>query len=165
MHTDAMEVLYRQYYFPLYIYALSLCKHKETAEDLVSASFEKAFCMEELEGMKVKYWLITVCRNLWIDKQRKRNRAHQLLSFFSFSEGEGEPLEQVIQNERFQRLYVQIGKLPRHYQEVLVLHYFTGASLAEISKITGTSYANVKVLIFRARIKLKKFLEEDSYEF
>lgn len=163
MDQKQMYELYQKYYSSVYIYALSLCKRKESAEDLVSETFIKAFSIDDTEGMKLKYWLLTVCRNLWIDKLRKSKLRQQPLQ--PLISEEEDPLLQLLKEERRRRLYRSIRKLPGHSAEILILYYFTGASLTEIASILQISYTNAKTILFRARIKLKKLFEEDDYEF
>ena len=43
MNSEILEDLYKKYYNIAYIYTFSLCRNKETAEDIASAAFEKAY--------------------------------------------------------------------------------------------------------------------------
>lgn len=43
MESDVLRELYEKYHQKAYLYVLSLCRDKETAEDIVSEGFEKAF--------------------------------------------------------------------------------------------------------------------------
>lgn len=164
MEKDLLEELYLKYASSLYLYALSLCRHKETAEDLVSSSFEKAFLYENIEGGQLKYWLLTVCRNLWIDKLRRRKLCEKKSTLLTAPDEE-DPLSSILLDERDRKLYEHIRRLPKPSQELLILHYFTGISVKEIAALLGIGYSNAKISLFRARIQLKRYLEEDDYEF
>ena len=47
MESDVLRELYEKYHQKAYLYVLSLCRDKETAEDIVSEGFEKAFLTVE----------------------------------------------------------------------------------------------------------------------
>ena len=61
-----------------------------------------------------------------------------------------------------------ILKLPEAQKEALVLREYQELSYEEISSIMGCSKENVKILIFRARerlrIELSSFFKEDHHE-
>ena len=73
MLQDEWKLIYETYYRPLYLYALSLARNKDDAEDLLQETFVKAFLSYE-GGSGIKYWLITVLRNEFYSVQRKRKR-------------------------------------------------------------------------------------------
>lgn len=166
MHKDILEQLYKKYYHTAYIYVLSLCKDSHLAEDIVSDAFVKAYLSFPDKNTNFKYWLLVVCRNLFLDFARKKNRFsdEDILQFSNTLKTES--FEScVITSERNRILYKGIMCLPKNYREILILHYFSGLSLFEISKILNLSPGNIKTTIFRARVKLKSILEENGYEF
>ena len=59
-------------------------------------------------------------------------------------------------------LYRAISLLPDAQKEAVTLFYFSGLSVQSISEITGKSETNTKVLLCRAREKLRKILEEEQ---
>lgn len=74
MHADALEALYRDHYRAALLYALSLCGDRDLAEDLVSDAFEAALLTLDDSHPSVRYWLLRVCRHLWLDELRRRKR-------------------------------------------------------------------------------------------
>ena len=74
MHADALEALYRDHYRAALLYALSLCGDRALAEDLVSDAFEAALLTLDDSHPSVRYWLLRVCRHLWLDELRRRKR-------------------------------------------------------------------------------------------
>jgi RNA polymerase sigma-70 factor (ECF subfamily) len=164
MHSDILDLLYQKYYKDAYIYTLSLCKNKVTAEDIVSDAFIKAFITMNKDENRFKFWLLIVCRNLWIDKVRKEKH-------LSYNEPDIDIYSQVntemqlINKERNQILYNCIMSLQKNYSEILILHYYLNLSLYDIAKIMNLTENNTRILIYRARNKLKSKLEEIEYEF
>ena len=72
---------------------------------------------------------------------------------------DSDPADQLIKAEEYRALYHALSLLQSNYKEVLVLYYFEGMSVKEISAITGDSTDSVKVTMHRARQKLKSLLE------
>ena len=68
--------------------------------------------------------------------------------------------EKVIEDEEYRALYRAIALLKDNYREVILLYYFDELSVSEIAGITEQSVQNVKVLMYRARMKLKEILED-----
>ena len=73
---------------------------------------------------------------------------------------EADLAEKVIEDEEYRALYRAIALLKDSYREVILLYYFDELSVSEIAGITGQTVQNVKVLMYRARIKLKEILED-----
>ncbi len=164
MQPDILEALYKKYYHTAYIYTLSLCQNKHIAEDIVSEAFEKAILSLDEDKLYFKYWILAVCKNLWIDNlRRERKRASFLKTKDNIYEDSIESNLEV--KEKNDILHKSIMSLPLNYREVLTLHYFGNLPLIEISKLMKISNSNAKTMLFRARLKLKKVLEDFHYEF
>ena len=56
--SELLAELYGKYYHRAYLYALSLCREKSWAEDIVSEAFEKAMLTLEDGGQGFLYWLL-----------------------------------------------------------------------------------------------------------
>lgn len=164
MRDDILAELYRKYYHRAYLYALSLCGEKSWAEDIASEAFEKALLTLEDGGQGFLYWLLRVCRSLFLDEVRRRKRRPAE----EWQEAAGavpeDALAAVLKKEENQRLYRAIAALPGQYRELLVLFYFGGVSLKQAAAFLGMPYGAAKTAICRARVRLKKELEADDYD-
>lgn len=156
MKKEALENLFKKYYNEAKLYVLSLCHNVEIAEDVVSEAFYKAFVSVDEEKDSFKYWLLKVCRNCYFDYVRKNKKQVELTAD---SKCDDDPADKLIKAEEYRALYRALSILQPNYREVLLLYYFEGMSVKEISQITGESTDNVKVMMFRARQKLKSLLE------
>ncbi|TCK87878.1 RNA polymerase sigma-70 factor (ECF subfamily) [Natranaerovirga hydrolytica] len=165
MDADILEALYIKYYRTAYIYVFSLCKNKEMTEDIVSEAFEKAFITLDDEKRYFKYWLLVVCKNLWLDNIRKNKKIMNRPLEELFIKDNESALEKIIEKEKNLYIYKSIMKLQKNYQEILILFYYGNIPLADIAKLMNISRGNAKTIISRARKKLKIMLEEDGYEF
>ncbi len=163
MKKDELTKIYEQYYKELYLYAFSICKEPNAAQDMVSDTFFKAFLTIDKNTGSLKYWLLRVCRNNCMDYFRKKQKQYSCpieeLPLFV----EGTPLEQILQNEARQQLYIAISALPSSYREMVLLYYFWEMSTEEIASSLGLSGGAVRTLLYRARRKLRVFLEKEDY--
>lgn len=157
MKSDAIEALFKKHYNEALLYMLSLCKDRSTAEEIVSDAFFKALETSDGEIRNFKSWLLTVCRNLFYNEQRRR-RHHEELSD-ELSDERDALIDEIIRRDDYRALYRAIGLLPQIQAEVITLFYFDGLSVAEISSVTGKTADHVKVILFRAREALRKKLE------
>ena len=103
-----------------------------------------------------KFWLFKVCRNYYFDTLRKNKRLESISDDMPSCDS---LVEDVIQKEEYRALYKAISLLKDDYQEVVRLYYFDSMSVKEIASIVGQSTDNVKIQLYRARLKLKELLE------
>ena len=72
MDQEILEALYRRHYSAAILYCMSLCGDEHLAQDLVSDAFIKAYLSLPDEIPSFQYWLLRVCKNIWIDHLRKQ---------------------------------------------------------------------------------------------
>lgn len=156
--NDQMRKLYIKYYRELYLYAFSLCKNHHLAQDLTSDTFFKAYLSID-DVSYFKYWLFRVCKNLYLDFL-KHNREYSSDNIIKNTLSNNEtPLDKIIESEKNKCLYNLIINLNESYKEILILYYFCGFSLKEISESKNTTEGAAKTMLFRARKILKKEME------
>ena len=156
-----MERLYIKYHRELYLYAFSLCKNHHLAQDLTSDTFFKAYLSLD-DVSYFKYWLFRVCKNLYLDflKQNKEYSSENILE--NTLTDNKTALDKIIESEEKKHLYNLIINLHESYKEILILYYFCGFTLKEISMSRNTSEGAAKTMLFRARKKLRKELEGEN---
>ena len=162
MKPDVIDQLFSQYYNEALLYTISLCKNRTVAEDIVSNAFFKALTLSDDSIRDFKPWLLTVCRNEFISICRKNSRFTGDEIPEDLADSREEVIESVIRKEEYRSLYRAIELLPDAQKEAVTLFYFSGLSEKAISEITGKSETNTKVLLCRAREKLKKIMEEEQ---
>ncbi|MGH4124219.1 MAG: RNA polymerase sigma factor [Clostridium sp.] len=161
MKNDEFEILYNRYSTELYIYAISLCKDHNLSQDLVSETFCKALLSIDSSTKYIKFWMFRVCKNLYLDYLRKNKYLQDIDINFNKLLVEENALEKIILSEERRRIYYEVLKLQPSYKEIITLYYYCDLSLQEISSIVGISQGSARTLLFRARKKLKVFLEEE----
>ena len=72
MDHDVLEELYRRHYSAAMLYCVSLCGDEHMEQDFVSDAFVKACLSLPNDVPSFQYWLLRVCKNLWIDYLRKQ---------------------------------------------------------------------------------------------
>jgi RNA polymerase sigma factor (sigma-70 family) len=161
VNNDNFEILYKKYNRELYIYALSLCKDYHLSQDLVSETFFKALLSLDIGEGYIKYWLFRVCKNLYLDYIKKNSRLEDIELNANKLSVEDDTLDKIILNEERRRIYYEVLSLQPSYKEIVILFYYCNLSLKEISEVAGISQGAARTLLFRARKKLKEFLEEE----
>lgn len=162
MKSDIIDQLFSQYYNEALLYTISLCRNRTVAEDIVSDAFFKALTLADNSIRDFKPWLLTVCRNEFISACRKSSRFTGEEIPEDLPDDREEVIEGIIRREEYRSLYRAIGLLPDAQKEVVTLFYFSGLPIRSISDITGKSETNIKVLLCRARDKLRTVMEEDQ---
>jgi RNA polymerase sigma-70 factor (ECF subfamily) len=138
-------------------FAVFLTRNRDSAKDLVSEVIVLGFdSYEKLKNVSsFKSYLFTICIRAFY-KLKKRNQ-----NFDSFEENELEGFYSDSNADYLYDvglLYSAIDKLKSKEKEVLILAELMGYKHREIAEILKLSEANVKVIVFRAKQKLKELL-------
>lgn len=163
MDTDILEELYRKYYGPAILYCLRLCGDRDLAQDLVADAFVKAYLSLPNKALSFRYWLLRVCRNLWIDHLRKKKweASDEVLDYISNGTT---PEITYLQSEQQRFLWKCISELSPLDRELVTLHYFSEISLQEAAAILGKSYDATRQRMVRLRQILRLKMEEQGYD-
>ena len=156
MKSTAWENLFRKYYNEALLYVFSFCHNRALAEDLVQEAYMRAIRSIDEEKDSFKFWLFKVCRNLYFDTLRKNKKVEAITSDMPSNES---LVDDVIQKDEYRALYKAISILKDDFREVVRLYYFDSMSVKEIASIVDESVDNVKIKLYRARLKLKDILE------
>jgi len=124
--------------------------------DILQESFTRYLEKYGEEGQKPAL-LYTIARNAVIDGHRKQGRDTPLLD--GQEPSPNNPETHMLVREDYRRVLAAIRKLGPEERDVLALAVSSDLSYREIARITGTSEANVKVRVHRARVKLKKMMD------
>ena len=163
MDADILEELYRKYYDSAIIYCLRLCGNLDFAQDLVSDAFVKAYLSLPNDVPSFRYWLLRVCRNLWIDNLRKRRWEVSTDLLESVCTGYN-PEINYLRDEQQRFMWKCITDLPQIDRELLTLYYFSGLNLQEIAAILGKTHDSTRQRMVRLRKILKLKMGEYGYD-
>ena len=123
-------------------------KDGEVAKDILQDTFVSLWeNKEKVEPSKIKNWLFTVAHNNML-KLFRYNKIRQN-SFIEENSSESNL-------ENTQLIDQLLKQLPDRMRQCLMLKDWQGFSIKEIAEILKISEENVKVNIFRAKVKLKE---------
>lgn len=161
MHHDDLEIVYKKYYTPLFLFALSLTKNKEDAEDLVANAFVKAFLSYEKGNLKA--WLYTILKNEYFNLYKKRKRLidEGKLDIQSF-QSPLDVLNDVIHQEEKQWIYKQIYQMNERDRNVMLLSIQKDLSDKEIAIILNLKVEYVRVIKNRIKSKLIELYQKEA---
>ena len=158
MFKDEWKLIYEQFYKPLYLYAQSLTGSRQDAEDLLQDTFVKAYLSYENKG-SIKYWLIVVLKNEFLQQQRKRKR--EILNNESdILKTQQDVLEGLIEQEERKQLFKEIQNLPSNMKEILIESVYFQMSDNDIAKLHNMTNENVRKIRSRAKQKLIEKMKE-----
>lgn len=151
---DNFRELFKLYSKEMIDYARGILKDKDEAKDAVQDVFIRYMDTYQSfrEDCSIKTWLMVLTRNHCLKKLN--GRAVSLLSLTD---------ELEINNDEKITLKISVDdameRLDSNEYEIIYLKDFAGYSYNEITSIMKISVDNVKVRLFRARQKLKKYLQ------
>ncbi len=154
--TDWDEV-YRAELPRVYSYLRYRVGSRETAEDLTSVTFEKAWRARDRyrrERSSIGRWLLSIAGNVAIDYFRARRVELPLEDLPPASQGPTQ--DEDLQRERDRRrLAVLVAELPERERELLALKYGAEQTNRAIARLTGLSESNVGTILSRTVATLR----------
>ena len=123
---------------------------RATAEDLTSATFEKAWRARDRyrrDRAAVSTWLLAIARNAATDHLRRSRAAVPLVE--TDVPDERTPEQAALQGEHLRRLRELLSELPGRERELLALKYGAEATNRAIATITGLGESNVGTILHR----------------
>ena len=162
MEQKLLTLVYEKYHRELYLYIYSLSRNHHIAEDLTQETFLKALLSLPEEHGNIRAWLYMVARNLFFNYRKKASRNVSLEEEMKRSDEEKDLLANMIENERNLQLYQALKKLDMTKREILLLQYFGDLSQKEIAAVLHITPENVRVLAYRAKKELKKYMEQQG---
>jgi RNA polymerase sigma-70 factor (ECF subfamily) len=143
--------------------ASRFCQEPAGVEDLAQEVFVKAYL--NLGGLRdwsmFRSWLHRIAANTCIDWLRRRKAEVALVGGLDESLPDEGELARGQAREARHRLEAAMAVLGPKDRLLVALLGLEGKSVEEVAALTGLSRVNVKVRAFRARRKLKAFLEKD----
>jgi RNA polymerase sigma-70 factor (ECF subfamily) len=170
---DAFSELVRIYSPRLYWISFRILKNREDAEDNLQNAFCKAFRgIKEFEGLaSVFTWLARIAVNEALMKIRQ-NRSSRTVGYLDptideevekklsrFSDSTADPERRCTTTDLATKAFVGVEPKLAH---AFLLTKVQGLTNRELAKALGTTPANVKSRVFRARCKLRQHLNSLS---
>lgn len=165
MNNDLLIMLYQKYQKEIYLYLYSLCKRQDLAEDLVQETFLKAILSLPDNHANMRAWLYMVARNIYFNTIKKEKRIVPLEDVDGKATSQSEELiNRLLVNEKTKLLYHSLLQMDGVKKEVLMLQYFGQMSQKEIAALLKITPENVRILAYRGKKEIKKYMEDNGYE-
>lgn len=150
--------LVRRYERVVHAVAVSILRDHHAAEDVCQDAFLVAYrrLATLREHASFGSWVVQIARNQALNRVRLRHVEQRI-------EESSEPVVrdgQIMLDAGNERLMAAVMELPDRERAAVLLRYFAGHSLEEISAITGQRAGTVGVQLHRARAHLRHMLEE-----
>jgi RNA polymerase sigma-70 factor, ECF subfamily len=154
-----------------YAHVLQVCRRffrqPEDAEDAAAEVFLKLHTVlaKKDEEHPFRPWVCQVAGRHCIDKLRRKKREKT-----SLVEGDilsavpdvstPSPLSQILRDEAKRQVREELNRLPDYYKVPLMLRYYKRMSYSEIARVLNRRLPAVKTIIFRAKCRLRRNLQE-----
>lgn len=151
----------------VYRFVLSYLHREAEAKDVVQevllTAWEKIKDPNSIKSLDA--WCMTLARNKSLNLLKKKGRNYLDISDqYNLISRDANPLKQTENQESFQKIKAIISTLPQQQQEVIRLRDMEGYSYKEIAQILKLEMNHVKVLLFRARKRVKEeLIRENDY--
>jgi len=173
---SAMERLLVRAQEAAYRFSLLVCGHPADAEDVMQDALLKTYqhVKRIAEPESFRTWLYSTVRNACLMKRRRRiGEPSQLVSVEQGGRSaDGTPVsvdvadrgpaadQQMIDSALDLQVRLALQALPPASRAIVVMREMEGLSTREVATIIGISEANVKTRLHRARLLLRKRLEQ-----
>ncbi len=172
---DAFTQLVELYENRAVNFAYRMLKDQGDAEDAVQEAFLKVFDKIHTFKQESKFstWFYTVLSNICRDILRKKSKKPTTVSInqtnredddfeIQLEDTSFEPHENFVKKDALNVLDIALTQLSDEHREVIVLRDIEGFDYEKIAEILGVSLGTVKSRISRARLALRKILEENK---
>lgn len=157
--TDSLRDFYSITSPSVYCFAMSIIHNEHDAQDILQDTYIKVFSAAARYKPMAKpmAWLLTITRNLALEKLRERKRISEA------------PIEEELNNAALSTninsedkliLDAALNKLSKEESEIVILHAVAGLKHREIAQILGMLLPTVLSKYNRAIKKLKNMLGE-----
>lgn len=140
--------------------AYSVLRHRQDAEDVAQEAFVRAH--REFNQLRdrdrFRAWLARMTWRLALDHRRGHKRRVAREDRAAVPDATPSHEDEVLANERSQRLWAAIDELPERLRIVVVLASIEEHSIREVAALVDAPEGTVKSRLFEARQKLQELL-------
>ncbi len=159
--SHAFEEIFELTSNDLYRFVRGLCGNDEVAEDVVAATYLRAWrsARSYRQGSgNYRRWILRIARNQVTDYWRTSNRTVPI-DEMDFPISEGSPGEKDT-NEMRREVDRLLAVLTPEQREVVVLRYIDNKSYEEIGKLLGKRQGAVRAQLLRALRHMRKVMND-----
>lgn len=150
--TIDFDALFREYYEPLYYFALRYVPDEDDCHDIVTAVFEQLWAnLSEVRQTTVRAFLYTQVRNRCIDKLRHEKQVLQYAEYAAVHSARYiEAKEYDLQEERERKVAEVLDSIGEPTHSILLACYVDGLKYKDVAEKMQISVSTVKKHIMKA---------------
>lgn len=159
---EAFAELYRRYLRPLYRFVRSQVPDDATAEDVTAQVFFRALSSASTFRNEGSYqsWLFRIAHNTIASWRNSKSNGLIVMDHVPDAvDPEPSPITKAITDEEGSLVRKKVEELPPAQREVVALRYLQDFSIEEIARVTRRTRGAVRILLHRARSRLRRDLE------
>jgi RNA polymerase sigma factor (sigma-70 family) len=158
---EAFEELYRRYMIHVYRFVRAQAQDDPTAEDLTAQVFFRALSSASTFKATGSYksWLFRIAHNVLASWREGKGRSVTVEEVPDKEDPTPSPVSQAIAREERGVVWKKVAELPLAQREVVTLRYAEDLSVEEIARVTKKSRGAIRILLHRARHRLRNALE------
>lgn len=153
------KAFYESYREKLFAYLMRMTGDYYLASDITQESFTRILSQYGRDSQNGTL-LFTIARNAVLDDLRKKTRTMPLVDEKMDNTHDQE--QRMLIRESYRQVLAAMQRLSKNERDILALVVSSGLPYRSIAEMTGSSEVYVKVTVHRARIKLKKYLQEET---
>jgi RNA polymerase sigma-70 factor (ECF subfamily) len=167
-NSERLEQAFDRYYPALFRYFRYRGADADTANDLASATFERA--LKNLAGYdprrsQIQTWLFAIARNLSINHWKAASNHTIAPLDEDMPIPDDPPLEQaVVLIEDKEQILSAVQTLDERAREILALKFGGPLTNRQIAGLTGLTESNVGIILYRSLLKLRTLLTSAQME-
>lgn len=157
-----LEQLYTRYVNDIYRYLFSLCRHSETAEDLLQDTFYKAHVTLLAQSIyELKPWLFKVAYYTYIDycRKEKRSVAYEQIEQVDYTT----PEMIILQQDSFTKLLNLLDQLNPLEKQAILLCDVQDCTNEQAAQILDLKINTLKSHLLRGRKKMRTLIEKGGW--
>lgn len=169
--TEAIKSTSEKYGEKLKRLAERIVMSKEDAEECVNDTLLNAWnAIPPNKPVFLWAYLAQICRNLALnrlDRDKAKKRRAVIVELTKEMEAcipDNRTLEHLEQKELTKLLNVFLTRLPEEKRNIFLRRYWYGDSYKEIAKKFSCGESKIKIILYRLRNDLRKFLREEGVE-
>ena len=160
------DLIYETYFRDVFLYARSLSAEAGLAEEIAQETFFKALqALDRFDGRKdVRAWLFTIAKNTYYSHCRKRKPLLFCPEPQEAPDPQWDLTASLTDGETVFRIHRYLHQMQEPYKEVFTLRVFGELPFERIAALFGKSPSWARVVFYRAKLKIKEYLEAQRHE-
>jgi RNA polymerase sigma-70 factor (ECF subfamily) len=163
---DAFELLYNKYKNKIQYFIFNIVKDYQKAEDITQEVFIYAMQNKVRDGYTFKYYIFLIAKSRaynYINMENRRLEINEQYLSKEEEQIENDVANIIEESEKRKELIDAINMLDDKYKNAIYLVNIEELSYKETAEILGESVQNIKNLVHRGKVNLRKILLKKGF--